>query len=77
MDEEEEEEEIMKLIDGCNAVVFKRESGKSLQVKTGKDLDDDFFELTIEDAIRLQVTRVSNSMKFQTLSLLTYIPEII
>ena len=61
-EEEEEEEEIMNLIDGGNAVVFKRESGKSLHVKTGKDLDDDFFELTIEDAIRLQVI---NSFTFR------------
>ena len=62
VEEEEEEEEIMNLIDGGNAVVFKRESGKSLHVKTGKDLDDDFFELTIEDAIRLQVI---NSFTFR------------
>ena len=56
-----EEEEILNYIDTDETVVvFKRQSGKSLKAtNVDKNLDDDFFDLTIEDAMRIQVERRS------------------
>ena len=51
--QEEEEEEVLIYLDDA-AVAFKRKSGKSLQVSS-QELNDDFFDLTIEDAKRIQV----------------------
>ena len=65
-----EEEEILNYIDSDEtAVVFKRQSGKSLKAaNVDKNLDDDFFDLTIEDAMRIQVQRRSEYIQSGQLS---------
>ena len=57
----DEEDEILNYIDTDETVVvFKRQSGKSFKAtNVDKNLDDDFFDLTIEDAMRIQVQRRS------------------
>jgi hypothetical protein len=53
--EEAEEEAVLQLLDD-GGIVFKRESGRSLRSRF--DEDDDFFEITVEDVVKMQVPMI-------------------